>query len=208
MTNFLNESEINKIKTLLKNDGVIAFLTDTVWGIGCLPENKKAVDKIYSLKSRETAKPLILLGKDIESMLPYVEKFHENAGKIIKKYLPGSVTLVLKKNPLTPNYMTSGLNTVGIRIPDCPPFIEFLDKCTDSGVLATTSANISGRGSNTCKKEVISSIGDKVDYILDDYGFSPKGTESTVLSVDESGEIKIFRQGAVIIETEYGKASY
>ena len=200
MTNYIKEPEANKIKILLKNDGVVAFPTDTVWGIGCLPENQKAIEKIYLLKSREIVKPLILLGKDIESLLPYVEKFHENAEKIIKKYLPGAVTLVLKKTALTPDYMASGFDTVGIRIPDCPPFLAFLDKCTENGVLATTSANISGEGSNISKQEVIFTIGNKIDYILDDFGFKPKGTDSTVLSVNDSGEIKIFRQGTVKIE--------
>ena len=197
---YIEETEANKIKSILKNDGVVAFPTDTVWGIGCLPENPKAVRKIYSIKSREAEKPLILLGKDMDSLRPYVEKSHENAEKIIKKYLPGTVTLVLKKTALTPGYMTSGFDTVGIRIPDCPPFLELLDKCTESGVLATTSANISGKGSSISKEEVISTIGDKIDYILDNFGFEPKGIESTVLSVNESGEIKIFRQGAVKIE--------
>jgi L-threonylcarbamoyladenylate synthase len=189
-----------KIKNILKNNGVIAFPTDTVWGIGCLPENKKAVEKIYSIKSRDTGKPLILLGKNTESLLPYVEKLPKNAEKIIKKYFPGAVTLVLKKSSLTPDFVTAGFNTVGIRIPDCPIFIEMLEKCTDEGVLATTSANISGVGAVSTKEEVINSIGGKIDYILDGYGFVPNGTESTVVSVDEAGIIKILRQGAVEVK--------
>lgn len=189
-----------KIKKILKNDGVIAFPTDTVWGIGCLPENKRAVEKIYALKSREAGKPLILLGKNIESLLPYVEKFHENAEKIIKKYFPGAVTLVVKKSSKTPDYMTSGFETVGIRIPDCPIFIDMLENSTENGVLATTSANISDMGSVSTKQEVIDSIGDKIDYIMDDSGFSPKGAESTVVFVDDAGCVKILRQGATKIE--------
>lgn len=200
MPAYLSEEESDKIKNILKNDGVIAFPTDTVWGIGCFPENKKAVEKIYVLKSREKAKPLILLGKDTKSLLAYVESFHENAKKIMEKYFPGAVTLVLKKSLKTPDYMTSGFDTVGIRIPECPIFIEMLEKCTESGVLATTSANISEMGAVSTKNEVLNSIGDKIDYILDDFGFVPKGEESTVVFVSPQGEIKIFRQGAVEIE--------
>lgn len=200
MTNFINEVEVKKIKNILKNDGVIAFPTDTVWGIGCLPENKSAVEKIYSAKSRESAKPLILLGKNTESLMPYIESFHENAQKIIDKYFAGAVTLVLKKSSLTPDFITSGFDTVGIRIPVCPPFIELLEKCTDSGVLATTSANISGKGALSEKKEVISSVGDKVDYILDNFEFIPKGIESTVVFVDSAGKMKVLRQGGIKIE--------
>lgn len=188
------------IREILKNNGVIAFPTDTVWGIGCLPENKKAVEKIYSIKSRDTGKPLILLGKNIESLLPYVEKLPENAEKIVKKYFPGAVTLVVKKSALTPDYITAGFDTVGIRVPDCPIFIEMLEKCIDNGVLATTSANISEMGAISTKEEVINSIGDKIDYILDDFGFIPKGTESTVVSVNEAGIIKVLRQGAIEVK--------
>ncbi|HBG49898.1 MAG TPA: threonylcarbamoyl-AMP synthase [Cyanobacteria bacterium UBA9971] len=189
-----------KIREILKNGGVIAFPTDTVWGIGCLPENQKAVEKIYSIKSRDAGKPLILLGKNLESLLPYIEKLPENALKIAKKYFPGAVTLVVKKSSLTPDFVTADFDTVGIRVPDCPIFAEMLEKCTDNGILATTSANISEMGAVSTKEEVINSIGDKIDYILDDFGFTPKGTESTVVFVNEAEELKILRQGAVEVK--------
>lgn len=200
MTNYISQEETNKIKNILKNGGVIAFPTDTVWGIGCLPENKKAVEKIYSIKSRDEGKPLILLGKDLESLLQHVEKMPAAAQKIAEKYFPGVVTLVVKKSFLTPDFVTAGLDTVGIRITDCLIFVEMLEKCTENGVLATTSANISEMGAVSTKEEVINSIGDKIDYILDDFGFIPKGTESTVVSVDESGTVKILRQGAIEVK--------
>jgi L-threonylcarbamoyladenylate synthase len=198
-TNFINKEDAEKIKSILEKNGVIAFPTDTVWGMGCLPEKSIAVQKIYSIKERDAKKPLILLGKDIESLLPYVEKFHTNAEKIMQKYFPGAVTLVLSKSEKTPDYLTSGFDTVGIRIPDCPVFIEMLDKCTETGVLATTSANISDMGAVSTKEEVIKSIGDKIDFIVDNYGFLPKGLESTVVIVDNAGSLKIFRQGAIQI---------
>ena len=200
MTFSLNNIETEKINFILENDGVIAFPTDTVWGIGCMPENKKAVEKIYSIKSRDKGKPLILLGKNLESLLPYVENLPETAKKIAEKYFPGAVTLVVKKSSLTPDFITAGFDTVGIRIPDCHVFIKMLEKCTTNGVLATTSANISEMGAVSTKKEVIDSIGDKIDYILDDFGFTPKGAESTVVSVDEAGNIKVLRKGAVEVK--------
>ena len=200
MPQYLSKKESNKIKAILENDGVIAFPTDTVWGIGCLPENKKAVEKIYSIKSRDKGKPFILLGKNLKSLLPYVEKLPETAKRIVEKYFPGAVTLVVKKSSLTPDFVTAGFDTVGIRISDCPIFIEMLEKCTDNGVLATTSANISEMGAVSAKEEVINSIGDKIDYILDGFGFIPIGTESTVVSVDEAGIIKVLRQGAIEVK--------
>ena len=197
----ISEEEFNKIhKVLKKPDGVIAFPTDTVWGIGCLVENDQAVNRIYSIKGRSETKPLILLGSKIEHLVPYISEISDITRQIINKYLPGAVTLVLPKSEEAPSYLTSGGNTIGIRIPDCPPFLDVLEKSVDNHVLATTSANISGEKSPVSRLEVEKSIGNKVDYILDDYGFSAKGTESTVISIDTFGNIKILRQGAVIID--------
>lgn len=197
----LSDNEIHDIRQILSRpDGLIAFPTDTVWGVGCLVENKAAVERIYSVKGRDKSKPLILLGSKIEYLLPFIETLPEKAQEIITQYLPGAVTVVLPKSNKTPDYITSGFNTIGIRIPDCPPFLELLDRTVNNHVLATTSANISGMGANKTKLEVQDSIGNEVDYILDDYGFIPKGAESTVLAVNEQNEIKIFRQGAITIE--------
>ncbi len=199
MPNYLSQNELNQIKKTLENGGIIAFPTDTVWGIGCLPENKKAVEKIYSIKSRDRGKPLILLGKNLDALMSYVEAMPKVAVNIAKKYFPGAITLVIKKNLRTPDFVTAGFDTVGIRIPDCPIFIEVLEKCTEYGVLATTSANISETAAALIKQEVIDSIGSEIDYILDDYGCIPKGVESTVISVDESNAIRVLRQGAVFL---------
>ena len=202
MINFqLTKNEIVNIrKALQKPDGIIAFPTDTVWGIGCLIENENAVKKIYSVKGRSQSKPLILLGSKIEYLMPYVAHLHENALKIIDKYLPGAITLVVPKSEKTPSYITSGYDTVGIRIPDYQPLLELFENAVDKHILATTSANISNREATASKNIVKTTIGEKVDYILDNYGFMPKGTESTVVSVNAEGNIKILRQGAIIIE--------
>ena len=78
--------------------------------------------------------------------------------------------------------------------------LELLEKAVDNHILATTSANISGFGATALKNDVENALGNNVDYILDDYGFIPEGKESTVISVDENNNIKILRQGAVIID--------
>lgn len=202
MNNFqLPQKEIETILSILeKQDSVLAFPTDTVWGLGCLVEKDKAIDKIYEMKGRDRGKPLILLGSSLESLLPYTKNVHKTAITIMEKYFPGAVTLVLPKSVLTPYSVTSGFDTVGIRVPDYLPLQRLLETSVKTHVLATTSANLSGAGSTALKKDVESSLGDKIDYILDDYDFLPKGKASTVVGVDENGNIKIFRQGAVNIE--------
>lgn len=187
------DTEISKIKQILNNNGVIAFPTDTVWGVGCLVKNPEAVEKIYRMKGRDRGKPLILLGNSLDTLLPYVKTMPDKAKELAEKHLPGALTLVMEKSDRTPDYVTSGFDTVGIRIPDHPVFLEMLEKT--SGVLATTSANVSGEGAFSCREDVENSI--EVDYILDDYGFSAGGRESTVVKVDRDNKIKVFRQGAI-----------
>ncbi len=198
-TKIIPENEIAKASRILSNGGIIAFPTDTVWGIGCVVENSAAVEKIYKIKSREANKPLILLGSKLEYLLPFIEFLPDKAEELINKYLPGPLTLVLKKSNKTPGYITAGFDTVGIRIPDHPVFLELLDKAVKNHVLATTSANVSGKGSVASKDEVIDALGNSVDFVLDDYGFRSEGKESTVASVDINNKIKVLRQGAVII---------
>lgn len=188
-------SDINQI---LNNDGVIAFVTDTVWGIGCLPTSEKAVQRIYEIKNREAKKPLILMSDDIYPLLDYVKQPIEKQAQIlIKKHFPGALTLVLEKSENTPDYITSGMNTVGIRVPDNETFANIC-RNIDCRVLATTSANLSGESPALRYEEAVSYIGDKVDLVISDYGTVAKGKSSTVAGF-KNGEVIIFRQGEVII---------
>ncbi len=194
----LELEEQKKIKEVLEKDGVIAFVTDTVWGIGCLPEREKAVRKIYDIKHRDGKKPLILMSYDVYPLLKYVKPLSKAAHKLIKSYFPGALTLVLKKEEQAPNYITSNLDTVGIRVPNNEVFHEIC-KCIDGGVLATTSANISSCPPALTYDEAVEYIGDSVDYVVKDYGLKSKGTASTVAGVFDD-EVKIFRQGDIVIE--------
>lgn len=196
------DKEIQKISTILKNDGVIAFPTDTVWGLGCMPENLQAVEKIYRIKSRKKHKPLILLASSIEYLIPYVKNFPAKAEELVNKYFPGALTIILEKSPKTPEHVTSGYDSVGIRIPDHPVFMEMIDRSVENKVLATTSANISGEGAVSSKNKVIFSLGSSVDYIIDDYGFPSHGKESTVVYIDRDNKIKILREGAISLKED------
>lgn len=192
---YLNNQLREQIKNVLENDGVIAFVTDTVWGLGCLPDSEKAVRKIYEIKKREAIKPLILMSNKVDNLLPYVKPITNIAQKLIEKYFPGALTLVLEKSEKTPDFITSGFNTVGIRIPDNDIFKEICE-VINGGVLATTSANLSHEPSAKTYSQAIEKIGNKADLIIDDFNQYAKGLESTVALVVEN-EIKILRQGAI-----------
>jgi L-threonylcarbamoyladenylate synthase len=189
----------SKINQILKNDGVIAFVTDTVWGIGCLPTSKKAVEKIYEIKKREAKKPLILMSDDIYPLFDYIKQpVEKQAQKLIKEHFPGALTLVLEKSENTPDFITSNMNTVGIRVPDNETFANIC-KAIDGRVLATTSANISGENPALTYEEALSYIGDKVDLTIPDYGCVAKGKASTVVGFNNN-EVVIFRQGEIEIK--------
>ncbi len=193
--------EIDKIKEILENDGVIAYVTDTVWGLGCLPSSEKAVKRIYEIKHREAQKPLILMSSEAYHLLDYVKQpLSKNASMLIKRYFPGALTLVLEKSEKTPYYMTSNMETVGIRVPDNAIFKEIC-KNISGHVLATTSANLSHQPSAKTYEQAYENMKDLVDIVVPDYGCFAKGLESTVAGVFGE-EIKIFRQGAIKLEKE------
>lgn len=191
----MNKYEINNI---LKNDGVIAFVTDTVWGIGCLPTSEKAVKRIYEIKHRDGNKPLILMSNETYNLFEYVKQpIEKEAQRLIKKHFPGALTLVVEKSENTPDYITSSLPTVGIRVPDNKTFADICSEI-EGHVLATTSANLSGEAPALSYEEAVKYIGDKVDLVIKDYGYKAKGLASTVAGF-KNGDVVVFRQGEVCL---------
>lgn len=192
---YLSEKLKKEIKETLDNGGVIAYVTDTVWGLGALPNNEKGIKKIYEIKKREAQKPLILMSNDITNTRPYVKEINKTAQSLIDKHFPGALTLVLTKSEKTPDYITSGFDTVGIRIPNNLVFQEICE-CITGKVLATTSANLSHEPSAKTYEQAIENMQGKADLIIEDYGQVAKGLESTVVLVLKDN-IKILRQGEI-----------
>lgn len=185
-----------KINDILKNGGVIAYVTDTVWGIGCLPDNEEAVKKIYEIKHRDGKKPLILMSNEFYNLLEYVKQpIEKEAQKLIKQHFPGALTLVLEKSEKTPDYITSGMPTVGVRIPDNATFANIC-KNIDGHVLATTSANLSGEPAALSYDEAVKYIGEQVDLVIPSYDEEAKGQASTVAGFKD-GKVIVFRQGEI-----------
>lgn len=192
---FLSMELKKQISDILIDGGVVAYVTDTVWGLGALPSSEKGVAKIYEIKKREIQKPLILMSNDIENLKPYVKEFNSKAKDLVEKYFPGALTLVLEKTEKAPDYMTSGFNTVGIRIPDNNVFKE-LCEAVPGHVLATTSANLSHEPSAKTYEQAVANMGGKADLILEDFGQIAKGLESTVVLIS-ADDIKVLRQGEI-----------
>lgn len=194
----LNEINFELINKELKNGAVLCFVTDTVWGLGCLPSSKKGVDKIYEIKGRDRSKPLILMSNDVECLKKYLKIIPQNAEDAISKHFPGALTVICEKSPLCPDYLTSNMDTVGIRVPDNSVFASLCANI-DCHVLATTSANKSGEIPVKDVFEAEEKLGDLVDYIIDDMGEKPIGVSSTVAVFSENC-CKVLRQGSVVLD--------
>lgn len=187
-----------EIINTLTNGGVITYVTDTVWGLGCLPDNENAVKKIYDIKKREAQKPLILMSNEIYNLLSFVKPIPKIGQQLIKKYFPGALTIVTEKSENTPDYITSNMPTVGIRVPDNAVFKEICE-IIPGHVLATTSANLSHQSSAKTYEQALENMTGLADLIIEDYGNTAKGLESTVAGVMDN-ELRIFRQGEILID--------
>ena len=135
---------------------------------------------------------------DTYPLFDYVKQpINKEAQRLIKKYLPGALTLVIEKSEKTPDYVTSDLLTVGIRVPDNETFSDIC-KNIDGHVLATTSANISGEPPALTYEQAIEYIGEQVDLVIEDFGNTAQGRASTVVGFKNDSPI-IFRQGEIEI---------
>ena len=180
---------------MLKVGEVIAFKTDTVWGFGCNPNDVVAVNKIYEIKKRDSKKPLILMSDNFEHLKKYIKFIPNYAYELIEKYLPGALTLIFEKSEICPDFITSGGNTVGIRIPNSEDFRKIVSQVKDR-VLATTSCNVAGEepvmNYNEAKEkfENVATIIEPINNIKNE------NIPSTVVLCLED-EYKILRQGAI-----------
>lgn len=182
-----------EIKQLLQKDEVFAFPTDTVYGIGADIDSPKGINNIYLIKHRPISLPLILLGADIEQILPYVKDFSDTAKKLAENFWPGPLTIILNKSEKVNPAITS-LSTIGIRVPDNTfllKFFKFYNK-----PLATTSANLAGYPSaytpNDVKKQLHNS---SLGLLINDRETKYK-IASSIIDLTTAPP-KIVREGAI-----------
>jgi L-threonylcarbamoyladenylate synthase len=204
LTDLDKEENLERAAGLLKNGGLVAFPTETVYGLGATITHPDSIDRIFKVKGRPNDNPLIVHIPCAERLNDLVREHPDSAWKLAERFWPGPLTLVLPSNGSIPSVVTAGLTTVGIRVPRHPVAIELLRR---TGIpVAAPSANLSGRPSPTNGQDVIEDLDGKVEMILD-AGPSGIGVESTVL--DLTSEIpRVLRPGGVtkeMLETVFGK---
>jgi L-threonylcarbamoyladenylate synthase len=191
----MSDSRMERAVEILKRGGVVAFPTETVYGLGADATNARAVERIFQIKGRPSTNPLIVHVADGDVARRYAREFPVAATKLVARFFPGPLTIVLPKSPLIVDAVTAGLDTVGLRAPNHPMALELL-RAFD-GAIAAPSANKSTRVSPTTAQHVLDELGDAVDLILDG-GPCSVGIESTVLSLVDRPTI--LRRGMVTRE--------
>ncbi len=202
-----SQDELNEASEILRKGGLVAFPTETVYGLGGDGLNPEASGKIYAAKGRPSDNPLIIHIADFNALEELTTEYTEKGRKLAEAFWPGPLTLIFNKSSKVPYSTTGGLNTVAIRMPAHPIAYELIRK---SGIyIAAPSANVSGRPSPTKAAHVIEDLNGIIDMIIDG-GRVDIGLESTI--VDVTTEIPtILRPGyitAEMIEQVVGAVEY
>ena len=196
MTKILKTScEITSAGEIIKDGGLVVFPTETVYGLGANGLDSDAVKKIFRAKGRPNDNPLILHVSDIE-MAEKIGEINETARKIMEKFCPGPITVIVDKKSVVPDEVTAGLGTVAIRIPS-NQIAQMLIKASACPI-AAPSANLSGKPSPTAFRHALSDMDGRVDAIIDG-GDCDIGIESTVVDTTVLPPI-ILRPGGVTAE--------
>jgi len=186
---------ISKVVETLKNGGVVAYPTDTTYGIGCSIFSKKGIERIYLIKQRERKKPFSFICADLSEIARYA-KVSNYAFKLLKRLLPGPYTFVMEANSVVPDLLLTKQRTVGIRIPDnkiCLAIVKELGH-----PIVTTSANLSGEDPIGNPWQVESDMGKLLDIVVD----------GGVLTADVSSVISIIGDRPEVLRKGVGDVSW
>lgn len=194
--NYIKDEELKEASAVIRSGGLVAFPTETVYGLGGDATNPGASRKIYAAKGRPSDNPLIVHIADFSQLRNIVAEVPQEAEKLAETFWPGPLTMILRKNDVIPYETTGGLDTVAIRMPSHPVARAFLQ---DSGcMIAAPSANTSGRPSPTTAQHVWGDLHGKIEILLDG-GPVGIGIESTIVDLSEERPM-ILRPGFITQE--------
>ena len=189
-----NPEALSRTLQLLQDGELVAFPTDTVYGLGASLQNPASIARLYQVKGRETSKAIAVLLGNIYNLELVAQGVSEIARRLSERFWPGPLTLVVPRRPDLPEMLSPG-PTIGVRMPDHSLALALLRQ---SGPLAVTSANLSGGANALTAREVLTQLEGRIPLILDG-GTSPGGSPSTV--VDCTGtSLVILRQGPISLE--------
>lgn len=185
---------LNHALDILRHQGVVAFPTDTVYGLAALAFDAQGVDRLYTVKGRDHRKAIAILIANQGSLNRVAARILPGTNKLARAFWPGPLTVILPRHPDVPDSVSRDA-TIAVRVPDHPIALALLER---AGPLAVTSANLSGADSAVTAEEVMAQLDGRIDIVLDG-GRSPGGKPSTVL--DCTGKRPtILREGPISLE--------
>lgn len=188
------EEDIDVVAELLMEGSVVAFPTDTVYGLGIVYDDEAALSALKKAKGRPETKPIpTMIGKI--DQLNQVAVVSDSAKRLAEAFMPGAITLIMKKKEEVPGYVTNGLDTIGVRMPDDEFVCALIEKCGKP--LLVTSANKSGEETGLCDEQVLSQLDGDIDAIV--LGEAKGKLASTIVDVSTE-EVKILRAGPITKE--------
>jgi len=185
--------DIERAADVILNGGTCIFPTDTVYGLGANALDNKAVDKLFEIKGRDKSKPINVLIAEYADLLKVAEIPSREEGKLMAKFWPGALTIILKRKENKANSAAANGETIGVRMPDNEVARNLIHEV--GFPLATTSANLSGDKPGTSVDTIEEEVLDKVDFILD-HGESDLKVASTIVKF-EDGKPVILREGTI-----------
>lgn len=192
----LLESVLKNALHALKNNGVIAYPTESFYALGVDAQNEDAVRRLYELKKRPVDKPVPLIAGSREILKPLVKFIPPQAEFLMKEFWPGAVTMVFEAAEGLPDVLTAGIGKVAVRIPG-ESFALSLARAADFPITAT-SANHSGNSPAETADEVIKYFGEAIDLIID-AGKTPGGKPSTIIDITIA-PFKVLREGRILVQ--------
>ena len=189
------ESMLKHIVSELAAGRLIVYPTDTVYGLGCDPFDETAVKRIYMAKRRPFDMAMSIMVKDLR-MMEEVAVLDERARLLVRKFMPGPLTIIVTKRPNVPDILTASTNEIGLRIPDNPVALKLIE---EFGPLVTTSANVHSHGNPRTCQEAFEDLGPSVSIYLDG-GPAVHGTPSTIIQLTDQ-QISLVRPGGLSPET-------
>ena len=188
---------IDKIVDVINNGGLVITPTDTIYGIMGDALNEDIIRKVFEIKKRPFSKPLLLLMDSFEMVEEYTEEISEKERSLMDRYWPGLVTFILKKNDKVSELITSGNDTVGIRIPNNKDLLEIIRRLNRPVI--STSANITGTEVITSTQLLEKDLIDNIDYIED--GGEVDSQSSTIIKIEDN-KLVVLREGKLSREIE------
>lgn len=194
--NNLDENSTNLIINELQKGSVGVFPTDTVYGIGCDALNLQALKRLYSIKQRSLNKPINILVSNIDMAKKFTKNINNIEQKLMEQFWPGDLTIIFNKSNVVPDLLTSGLDTIGIRMPNNKICLDIINKFGNP--IAMSSANISNELPDSNINNLLKDFDSKVSFIINS-GDLKTSTPSTIVKV-ENNNINLIREGKISLD--------